>query len=214
LREDERTPSTSIYNKNGKVKIHDFGIGFDGDIIDVLREFFGLSFKDAIDYIFQILGIEDNQTQFYLQKKEFQSVKTDIYLTSEEIKKEWNKYIPLKKLSEKKRQEVICKLVPFKYFKTASNSNKHAFLKAVKYDKYQKEPVVATFKPNGELLTIRHRRYKLKNGEVIKWKSLKETKANGYSQIRIKHRDEPIFIIEGTHDYAVAELLDINFMIL
>jgi len=214
LREDDRIPSASIYIKNEKVRIHDFGIGFDGDIIDVMQEFFGLSFKDAIDYIFQILGIEDNQTQFYLQKKEFQSLKTDTYLTSEEIKKEWNKYIPLEKLSEKKRLEVICKLVPFEYFQTASNSNKQAFLKAVKYDKYQKEPVVATFKPNGELLTIRHRRYKLKNGEVIKWKSLKGTKANGYSQIRIKHQDEPIFIIEGTHDYIVAELFDINFIAL
>jgi len=39
---------------------------------------------------------------------------------------------------------------------------------------------------------------------VIKWKSLKGTKANEYTQIRIKHKDEPVFIIEGTHDYIVA----------
>ena len=101
-------------------------------------------------------------------------------------------------------QEVINKLIPFEYFQTAKEENKQAFMNIVKYDNYKDEPVVATFKPNGELLTIRHRRYKLKNGEVIKWKSLKGTKANEYTQIRIKHKDEPVFIIEGTHDYIVA----------
>ncbi len=214
LREDDKTPSASIYIKNGKVRIHDFGIDFDGDIIDVLKEFFGLSFKEAIDYILQILGIKDNKLQVDFYKKEFEPVKENHYLTPIQIEKEWNKYSPLTSLSNLKMQEVINKLIPYEYFTTATERNRKAFLKSIKYDKYQDEPVVATYTPNGEILTIRHRRYKLKNGEIIKWKSLKDTKANAYSQIRIKHKDEPVFIIEGTHDYIVAELLGINFIAL
>jgi len=69
LREDDKTPSASIYIKNGKVRIHDFGVNFDGDIIDVLKKFFGLSFKDAIDYVVKVLGIEEDSTHFILKKK-------------------------------------------------------------------------------------------------------------------------------------------------
>ena len=54
LREDEKTPSTSI--KHSLIK--DFGGDFTGDIIDVLREYHGMSFEDAVRYVATCLGIK------------------------------------------------------------------------------------------------------------------------------------------------------------
>jgi len=44
----ERTPSVKI-RKDGLIK--DFGSGWSGDIFDLLKEYHGLSFKDAVEYV-------------------------------------------------------------------------------------------------------------------------------------------------------------------
>lgn len=211
LREDDKNPSASIYIKDGKVRIHDFGAGFDGDLIDALKEFFHIPYQEAKNLIASYLGLSEfNKIHTY--KKEFKPVKEEI-LSYRQIKAIWDKYKPLSSLSEEKAKEVINKLIPVEYFITANKEDKKAFYNAVRYDPKQDEPVVATFTPDGQILTIRHRRYKA-GDTIIKWKSLKGTKANQYTQIRIKHHNDPIFIIEGTHDYTTALLLGINFIAL
>jgi len=210
LRDDDRNPSASMYIKNGKVRFHDFGTGFDGDLIDVLKEFFNLPYEEAKQLITSYLGLNKFE-KIDAYKKEFKPVKEET-LSYRQIKAIWDKYKPLPSLSEEKAKEVISKLIPLEYFLTAKKEDKKAFLNAVKYDPFQDEPVVATFTPAGEILTIRHRRYKV-GDTIIKWKSLKATEANKYTQIRIKNND-PVFIIEGTHDYTTALLLGINFIAL
>jgi len=210
LRDDDRNPSASMYIKNGKVRFHDFGTGFDGDLIDVLKEFFNLPYEEAKQLITSYLGLNKFE-KIDAYKKEFKPVKEET-LSYRQIKAIWDKYKPLPSLSEEKAKEVISKLIPLEYFLTAKKEDKKAFLNAVKYDPFQDEPVVATFTPAGEILTIRHRRYKVRE-TIIKWKSLKATEANKYTQIRIKNND-PVFIIEGTHDYTTALLLGINFIAL
>ncbi len=54
LREDEKTPSTSIRDS----LIKDFGGDFTGDVIDVLRQYHGMSFEDAVIYVATCLGIK------------------------------------------------------------------------------------------------------------------------------------------------------------
>ena len=211
LRDDDKKPSASMYVKNGKVRIHDFGAGFDGDLIDVLKEFFNLPYNESKDLITSYLGLGKSY-QLDTIKKEFKPVKRRI-LTYSQIKKIWDKYKPLVFLSEKKSKEVINKLIPLEYYLTAKEDDKKAFYKAIRYDPVQDEPVVAVYTPAGDILTIRHRRYKA-GDNIIKWKSLKNTEANKYSQIRIKSYNEPVFIIEGTHDYTTALLLGINFIAL
>ena len=210
IREDDKNPSASMYIKNGKVRIHDFGAGFDGDLIDTLKEFFNLSYQEVKNLIASYLGLSkfDN---IDIYKKEFKPLKKDT-LTYRQIESIWKKCKPLSSISEKKAKEVINKLIPVEYFITAKKKDKKAFYNAVRYDPVQNEPVVATFTPAGKILSIRHRRYKA-GDRVIKWKSLKDTEANKYTQIRIKNND-PIFIIEGTHDYTTALLLGINFIAL
>jgi len=211
IREDDKNPSASMYIKNGKVRIHDFGVGFDGDLIDTLKEFFNIPYNEAKNLIASYLGLSDNKSNIEAYKKEFKPVKEETR-SYRQIENIWNKYKPLSSISEKKAKEIINKLIPFEYFETAKKEDKKAFYNAVRYDPAQDEPVVATFTPAGKVLTIRHRRYKA--GErVIKWKSLKGMEANKYTQIRIKNND-PVFIIEGTHDYVTALLLGINFIAL
>ena len=55
LREDEKTPSVSI-RRDGLIK--DFGGDFTGDIIDVLREYHGMSFEEAVRYVATCLGVK------------------------------------------------------------------------------------------------------------------------------------------------------------
>jgi len=212
----EKTPSSSIYISRGKVKIKDFGSGFNGDIFDCLKEYFNMDNTSAKQYVMNYLGLSDDEVRSIPQPA-IKPIKEEIkqYLSQNEILAVWNKYIPLqtKYLSAQKIAEVIDKLIPVEYFKTAKKESKLAFLRAVKYDPTQNEPVVATFSPAGEILTIRHRRYKVYDN-IIKWKSLKNTPANKYTQIRITNPADPIFIIEGTHDYITALLLDINFIAL
>ena len=51
---DERTPSTSI-NREGYIK--DFGTGWGGDIFALLVDYKGLSFKEALNYIEEVLNV-------------------------------------------------------------------------------------------------------------------------------------------------------------
>ncbi len=55
LREDEKTPSTSI-RRDGFIK--DFGGSFSGDLINLLQEYHNMSFVEAVEYISVCLGVE------------------------------------------------------------------------------------------------------------------------------------------------------------
>ncbi len=55
LREDEKTPSVSI-RRDGLIK--DFGGDFTGDMIDVLKQYHGMSFEEAVKYVATCLGVK------------------------------------------------------------------------------------------------------------------------------------------------------------
>jgi len=58
---DEKTPSAIITGPSSKYKegmIHDFGSGWHGDLIEVLKEFHNMSFKDAKVKSEELLGIK------------------------------------------------------------------------------------------------------------------------------------------------------------
>ncbi len=50
----ERTPSVSV-RKDGLIK--DFGSDWRGDIFDLLQEYHGLSFKEAVEYVEKALNV-------------------------------------------------------------------------------------------------------------------------------------------------------------
>ena len=50
----ERTPSVRV-RKDGLIK--DFGSGWSGDLIALLQEYQGLSFKEAVEYIEKVLNV-------------------------------------------------------------------------------------------------------------------------------------------------------------
>ena len=55
LRPDESTASASV-DKDGNIK--DFGSGWYGDVISVLKEFHGLSIIDATTYVADCIGLD------------------------------------------------------------------------------------------------------------------------------------------------------------
>jgi DNA primase len=50
----ERTPSVRV-RKDGLIK--DFGSNWSGDIFDLLQEYHGMSFKEAVEYIAKALNV-------------------------------------------------------------------------------------------------------------------------------------------------------------
>ena len=57
---EERTPSCAINPKTGRIK--DFGSGWGGDIFDLLTEYHGMDFKEAVAYVSKELGLSDTET--------------------------------------------------------------------------------------------------------------------------------------------------------
>ncbi|WP_024786792.1 MULTISPECIES: hypothetical protein [unclassified Lebetimonas] len=207
LRDDDKNPSASIYQaKDGSIRIKDFGTGFNGDVFDVLVEYVGMNIKEAKNFVMNHLGLSDSEVK--IPKIEIK-IQEPAYRTQEELRKIWDSFIPLYALDSKKASEIISRIIPIEYFKTAREEDRDEFLEVVRYDKKLDELVALTKTPKGEILSIRHRR---KGG--IKWKALSKTQANKYSQIRITDESDPVFIIEGTHDYLTAILLGINFIAL
>jgi len=54
---NERTPSAYISLKNGKWNYKDFGNGNNGNIVNIVMDYAQLSFKEALDYSLQKMGI-------------------------------------------------------------------------------------------------------------------------------------------------------------
>lgn len=57
---DERTPSCAINPKSGRIK--DFGSGWSGDLFDLLQEYHGMAFKEAVDYVAGEMGLSGGET--------------------------------------------------------------------------------------------------------------------------------------------------------
>ena len=93
---NERTPSCGLYVSSGKVRIKDFGTGFNEDIFDCLQNHFFDTLereeaqKEAFKYVMNYLGLKEDNQDYTKYKKEFKSPikdNSDIKLSSDEISK-------------------------------------------------------------------------------------------------------------------------------
>ena len=219
LRPDDENPSASIFinNKNGIVMIKDFGDDFTGDIFRTLKKYAGVPYRESADFIKKYLNLNENEIDTdFLKKYSIRQKNTEISeketLSTEEIEKKWKKLYELHTLPPKKFKECINKLVDFNFFISAPKIYREEFLKKVRYSSFADDVVVRADTPDGKILSYKYRRFKTKNGDIIKWKAVKGTEANKYSQIRIRNPEEPVFIVEGYHDYINALLSGINFI--
>jgi len=213
LREDDKNPSASIFiHRESKIPmIKDFGGGgFTGDIFKTLKTFANVPYKESVEYVKKYLNLSDSDV--IPKKVSFKEIKDEKKtLSASEIEKKWNRLYPLTSLGEKMKDE-ISKLVPYEFFLKAEKEDKELFLERVRYSSIIDDVAVKGVTPSGEILTFKFRRTKDRYGNVVKWKALKGTRANYYSQIRIKDYSKPVFIVEGYHDYSSAILLGINFI--
>ena len=130
----------------------------------------------------------------------------------EQMKKYWNSLIPLHQVERETLQKALEPILPIKKLQTATKEAKKAFMEVVRYDPYHESIAVKLLDDTRtNILTIKHR---TKKGFDGKWIAYKGSKANANAQIQIVDNLEPIFILEGTHDYLTAILLGINFIAL
>jgi hypothetical protein len=219
LRDDDTVPSAGIFiHKSGIPMVKDFGGGgFVGDVFKTLKEFRGISYKDSVKFLKNYLGLSEMDKEEVKRISNYVRItnvelKNKETLTEEEIEKRWLKLYPLNTLGDKKMKEAVSKLVPYEYFINATDEYKNRFLERVKYSSYADDVAVKALKPDGKMLAYKYRRWKTPEGETIKWKALKGTPANKYAQFYINNPLEPVFIVEGYHDYINAVLTGINFI--
>ncbi|BAF70431.1 hypothetical protein [Nitratiruptor sp. SB155-2] len=129
----------------------------------------------------------------------------------EELQRYWNSLIHIRELDNKKLKEVIDQIMPYELAVACKEEDKKAFLNVVRYDPYHDSIAVKWMDDEGkQIRTIKHRK---KRGFEGKWIAYKGTRANANAQIRIKDPLEPVFILEGFHDYLTALLVGINFIV-
>ena len=129
----------------------------------------------------------------------------------EQMRNYWNNLIPLHRVERDTLYKALEPILPIEKIKTAKKEALKVFMDVVRYDPYHDSIAVKLLDENSEILTIKHR---TKKGFSGKWIAYKGSRANANAQIRIVDNLEPVFILEGTHDYLTAILLGINFIAL
>lgn len=67
LRDNDRNPSFSVFNSNNSLRWKDFGTGKSGDFIEFVKLKFNLSFKQALDKVYNDLtSIKSQSVPYYL----------------------------------------------------------------------------------------------------------------------------------------------------
>lgn len=145
LRPGEKTPSASINPRNGSIK--DFGDGFYGSIIDVLKEYHNMSLSEAFNYIKDVLSMDIS-----INFKKFE--KQDSVYKSGFIPQ---KYIESFELERKENFPIFWKMIS-KTFPALNNKQKK--------DLIQKHEIGYSFKANRLIMPIKD-----KNGNILTlWK--------------------------------------------
>jgi len=213
---EERTPSTSI-RKDGYLK--DFGGDFSGDIIRLLQEQKGLSFKDAVLYVATQLGISadlDYRAAYNPSQARRVSHPKKAELTqkrSQEIEAEVNFFDKSKELQTFKNPSYRCEalaIAPVWAWMQTSTENIATFKKYATYDLENQTLVIKIYDYSDHLISFKRRRYK-----QGKWVTAYRTHPNNQCLVNVGNTNADIFyVVEGHHDFLTAVLLGINvFMI-
>ncbi|SMC10055.1 hypothetical protein [Nitratiruptor tergarcus] len=129
-----------------------------------------------------------------------------------ELQRYWNSLLKLRELDSQKLEEVINQVMPYDLAAVCRDEDKKELMQVVRFDPYHDSIAVKWMDEEGKSIrTIKHRK---KRGFSGKWIAYKGTRANANAQIRIKDPLEPVFILEGFHDYLTALLVGINFIVI
>lgn len=211
LRADEKTASASINPKNGKIK--DFGSGWSGSVIDLMKEFHGYGTKEAFDKVSTILG-DPSKVLNLSPTSHTQNSYKEGFITQEYI----DKFTQLRKSHFDRFYKLLCEAMP-----VASKEQRKAI--ATEYEigycnqsdrlimplrdelgncltlwKYNKNPTPFMGK-DGKLITM---------PKLIFTKNRRRCPFNLAKMGQYKQNGKPIFIMEGEKDCLNALARGLN----
>ncbi len=220
---EEKTPSTSI-RKDGYIK--DFGGDFSGNIVTLLQTQRGMSFKNAILYIADQLGIDTNFEyrstynpplirKLPQPKKAVLSQKRHKEITAEV--KFFDKSEELQTFRNTDYQSEVLAIAPLWIWQQTDKENITIFKKFTTYDSKNRTLVIKIHDYSGNLISFKRRRYK-----KGKWITIHSTHPNSQCLASIPDNHKmskvyplpPIYVVEGHHDYLTAILLGINVLMI
>ena len=196
---DEKTPSFSVYVDTQKWQ--DFGSGEHGDVIDFIKLAERLDTKGAIDVLSSWYGIDTNgfvptvSLPPAVVVKPVRKEKLDVSMYQQNEKYKTFKHLPYK-------AEALA-IAPLFVYKEASRMALKRFHELTAWDSIHNTLVLLIEDYDGLVFSSKHRR---KNS--IKWCTATGTSPNSQCLINITAPSvNPIFIVEGHHDYLTAVLL-------
>ena len=203
---DEKTASAVINLDNS---IHDYGNGYHGDILDLLVKYNAMSLSDAIKFVANYLGISESNSSYTpkprkkLYREPHSELSEDIYKRITETIKHFDK--DSSTICEKELYSIVPKWCYVQAPKTALER----FKQFTTYDKSNTTLVIKIFNYDGKLISFKRRRLNAK-----KWITAKGTHPNNQCLFNLLDDTNPIYVVEGHHDFLTGILLDINiFMI-
>ncbi len=212
LREDERTPSTSI-RKDGLIT--DFGDDWSGDIVALLYEKRGLSLKDATLYVCEQMGVSTDESYEYVPLPLKRTPQPQIELTQErysEIMVELWQFDQSQEMQTFKNQDYrdeALSIVPMWLWQQTSKENIALFKKLTTFDAMNKTLIVKIHDYTGKVLSYKRRRYR-----QSKWVTAHSTHPNSQCIVSITDSSSPVYVVEGHHDLLTAILTGINVLMI
>ena len=196
---DEKTSSFFVYANTQKW--HDFGTDEGGDVIDFVAKIEGLSSIDAMKLLdTNANGYELTSTPIATSKPVYvEPIRKDI---SESLARYAKDRESMTFKNEAYKSEALA-IAPLYVYREASKQALKAFKSLTEWDSSLNTILLKISDYDGNVFSTKHRR---KND--IKWCTATGTKPNSQCLINITApKINPIYVIEGHHDFLTAVLL-------
>ncbi len=210
LREDERTPSTSI-RQDGLIT--DFGDDWSGDVVALLHEKRDLSLRDATLYVCEQMGIHTDESYEHISIPVKRQSRQNIELTDERYQRivfDVEKYdrSNIQTFNDAGYTKSALSIAPMWVYQQAEKPSLQLFREFTAYDEVTKSIVLKIRDYTSKLISYKHR-YK---GDV-KWCTASGTHPNKQCMVSIpspKDNLYPIYVVEGARDFLMMVLMGLN----
>ncbi len=210
LREDERTPSTSI-RQDGLIT--DFGDDWSGDIVALLHDKKGLSLRDATLYVCEQMGIATDESYEHVPLPVKRKPQQPTELTDERYRQIVSDVGRFDSLDRQTFKDVgyaqsALSITPMWVYKQAEKPNLQLFREFTTYDESERSIVLKIRDYTSKLISYKHR-YK---GDV-KWCTAAGTHPNKQCLVSIPNPKDhlyPVYVVEGARDFLMMVLMGLN----
>ena len=205
---DERTSSLFFYIDTQRY--YDFGSGEKGDALDFIAKMENLSLLQAKKKLEEEIAGCNVIIQRRQRSQRIQKPSREKEISTETIAREFKSFEKIDFSNQEHLKELL-EIAPEWLYKQANKADLEFFKSICRYDKTNKTLIMAWYLSGDlEFKIIAYKRRRYKGG---KWTNRAGTHINKIPLYRL-YNDEPIFIVEGAHDFLTAVLLGLNVIAL